>query len=132
MDEFNETLEQIELLIGRENARKVVEFFEGMNIYFPKRIGLNELHEQIYSELRRGATYQQMAQKYGYTKSYIRKIEHKKYNERKRERERPRTRRPDAAPVAVSTPAANKNLAARAQLRPRETKPFLQGELFDE
>ena len=86
MDEFNETLEQLELLIGKENARKVAKFFEGMNIYFPKYIGLNELHEQIYSELRRGATYQETAAKYGYTKSYIRKIEHKKYDERKRER----------------------------------------------
>jgi hypothetical protein len=29
MDEFNETLEQLELLIGGENARKVVEFLRG-------------------------------------------------------------------------------------------------------
>jgi hypothetical protein len=77
VDEFNETLEQLELLIGRDSAKKAVDFFEGMNIYFPKRIGLHELHEQIYEELRNGATYHDAAVKYGYTKSHIRKIEHK-------------------------------------------------------
>lgn len=128
MDEFNETLEQIELLIGKENARKVVELFEGMNIYFPKRIGLNELHEQIYSELRQGATYQAMAQKYGYTKSYIRKIEHKKYGERKRER----ASRADTPPAVLPGTVANKSPAAPVKLKPRDQKPVIQGELFDE
>jgi hypothetical protein len=124
VDEFNETLEQLELLIGKENARKVVDFFEGMNIYFPKSIGLNELHEQIYAELRQGATYQQMAAKYGYTKSHIRKIEHKKYRERRRERTQ------DGR--AAVPPAAIKNWAAPVKLKPREEKQNIQGELFDE
>jgi hypothetical protein len=124
VDEFNETLEQLELLIGKENARKVVVFFEGINIYFPKRIGLNELHEQIYAELRQGATYQQVSAKYGYTKSHIRKTEHKKYLERKWERAR------DGG--AVVPPAAAKNWAAPVKLKPREAKPNMQGELFDE
>jgi hypothetical protein len=124
VDEFNETLEQLELLIGKENARKVVDFFEGMNIYFPKSIGLNELHEQIYAELRQGATYQQMAAKYGYTKSHIRKIEQKKYRERRRERVR------DGR--AAVPPAASKGYTAPVKLKPRETKQNIQGELFDE
>ena len=34
--EANETLEQLELLIGKDNARKVFEFFEGSSFYFPK------------------------------------------------------------------------------------------------
>jgi hypothetical protein len=51
---FNGTLEQLELLIGKENARKAVDFFEGMNIYFPKSIGLNEPRERIYAGLRQG------------------------------------------------------------------------------
>jgi DNA-binding response OmpR family regulator len=122
MDEFNETLEQLELLIGKENAKKVVAFFEGANIYFPKRIGLNELHEQIYTELRRGASYQEMASKYGYTKSYIRKIEHK-YNKKNKGRYgRINTvldinKRRDDKPV---------------KLKPPGIKPFEQGELFYE
>jgi Mor family transcriptional regulator len=60
-------LEQLELLIGKENDKKVVDFFEGASIYFPKSIGLAEQHAQIYAELRRGAAYQDAALKYGYT-----------------------------------------------------------------
>ena len=85
-DEFNETLEQLELLIGKDNAKKVVSFLEGMNIYFPKRIGLYEPRNQIFEDLRNGATYRDAAAKYGYTKSYIRKIEHKIIDNRRRER----------------------------------------------
>jgi predicted nucleic acid-binding protein len=123
MDEFNETLEQIELLIGKENAKKVVQLFEGMNIYFPKRIGLNELHEQIYAELRQGANYRDTALKYGYTKSYIRKIERKKYNEKKKEGFRNIN--------AVS--GANKNHNKKSsKIEQRDIKLFEQGELFYE
>jgi hypothetical protein len=86
-DDFNETLEQLELLIGKEKAKKVDDFFEGMYIYFPKRIGLYELHSQIYEDLRNGASYYDAAVKYGYTKSYIRKIEHKITDRKRRERQ---------------------------------------------
>ena len=123
MDEFNETLEQLELLIGRENSKKVVEFFEGMNVYFPKRIGLNKLHEQIYAELRQGANYQQVAVKYGYTKSYIRKIERKKYNVKKKER-----RVQVNAVLDINKRRDDKPV----KLKPLDTKPFEQGELFYE
>ena len=87
MDDFNETLEELEMLIGKANAKKVVELFEGMNIYFPKRIGLYELHNQIYEDLQNGASYRDAAAKYGYTKSYIRKIEHKILDRKRRERQ---------------------------------------------
>ena len=116
MDEFNETLEQLELLIGRENAKKVVDFFEGMNIYFPKRIGLYELHNQIYEELRNGATYHDAAVKYGYTKSYIRKIEHKITDRKKRERK-------------GQGPGPVIRLVSREEEDPAKRK-FGQGELF--
>lgn len=123
MDEFNETLEQLELLIGKENAKKVIKFFEGANIYFPKSIGLKELHEQIYAELRGGANYQEIAGKYGYTKSYIRKIEHKMYNEKKKGRR-----------VQVNAVLnTNKRRDYKPEkLKPRDIKPFEQGELFYE
>jgi hypothetical protein len=35
-DEANETMEQLQMLIGKENALKVYKLFEGENIYFPK------------------------------------------------------------------------------------------------
>ena len=125
MDGFNETLEQLELLIGKENAKKAVDFFEGMNIYFPKRTGLEELHNRIYEELWNGASYYEAAVKYGYTNSYIRKIEHKIMDKRKRERQ---TQKPEA-----------KNTEGKPEpfirLLPRETADHKanisgQGELF--
>jgi hypothetical protein len=120
MDEFNETLEQLELLIGKENAKKVVDFFEGMNIYFPKRIGLNELHNQIYEDLRNGASYYDAAVKYGYTKSYIRKIEHKITDRKRRERK---------AQNAEGKPEPRIRLVSRGTAD-HVRRDFEQGELF--
>lgn len=125
MDEFNETLEQLELLIGRENTKKVVGFFEGMNIYFPKRIGLGELHNQIYEELRNGASYHSLAAKYGYTKSYIRKIEHKILDKRRRERQ---AQKPESKKAVVKMQPPIR-LMPREPAK-RETTIFEQGELF--
>jgi Mor family transcriptional regulator len=115
--EENETLEQLELLIGKENALKVVKFFEGSNIYFPKSIGLHKQHEQIFAELRKGASYAQVAWQYGYTKAYIRKIEYKKRKERRKEPARP------VAGVAHSDEPAKLNL---------KDITVKQGELFHE
>jgi hypothetical protein len=120
VDEFNETLEQLELLIGKDNAKKVVDFFEGMNIYFPKRIGLYELHNQIYEELRNGVTYYEAAVKYGYTKSYIRKIEHKITDRNRRDRQ---------AQSAAGVCEPHIRLVAR-EARDRAEHKFGQGELF--
>jgi Mor family transcriptional regulator len=86
-DEANETLEQLELLIGEENARKVFDLFKGENIYFPKRIGLAKLHNEICADLRSGMTYKQVALKYGYSNSYIRKIERRKMADKPGEKE---------------------------------------------
>jgi Mor family transcriptional regulator len=85
-DETNETLEQLELLIGKENTRKVYEFFAGESIYFPKRIGLAELQTRIYADLRGGMGYGEAARKYGYSKAYIRKIEHRAMEKERAER----------------------------------------------
>jgi hypothetical protein len=120
VDEFNETFEQLELLIGREGAKKVVDFFEGMNIYFPKRIGLQELHNQIYEELRNGATYRDAAVKYGYTKSYIRKIEHKITDKKRRERK---------GQNEAGNSEPHIRLVAR-EAEDRVKRKFGQGELF--
>jgi hypothetical protein len=124
-EETNETLEQLEYLIGKENAGKVARFFGGMNIYFPKSIGLNELHNQIFAELKGGASYQEAARKYGYTKSYIRKIEHKKNEER-------RLLRAKGTAIAGPPPAVAAIPSGETRLKQRDIKPFEQGELFYE
>jgi hypothetical protein len=128
LDEANETLEQLELLIGKDNARKVFEFFEGENIYFPKSIGLVELHNQIFADLQNGGGYGDVARKYHYSKSYIRKIEHKKTEERRRERKAGITTH--GTPTAAGIPTAA-GTAEPVRLTPHE-KPFQQGDLFYE
>jgi hypothetical protein len=123
LDEANETLEQLELLIGKDNARKVFDFFEGENIYFSKSIGLAELHNQIFADLRNGAGYGDVARKYHYSKSYIRKIEHKKAEERRKLRKAGIT--PPEIPITTSS-------AEPVKLVPKAIKSFEQGELFYE
>jgi Mor family transcriptional regulator len=122
MEIANETLEQLEFLIGKENAEKVFNFFKGLNIYFPKSIGLRDLHNKIFAELQGGAAYRDVARKYGYTKSYIRKIEHKKNEERREAR---------ARSGAVTGPSAAIH-EGEIKLAPRDVKPFEQGDLFYE
>ncbi len=131
--EGNETLEQLEMLIGKENAVKVFEFFEGSNIYFPKRIGLDERKEQIYADLQSGLSYGDTARKYGYSKSYIRKIEHK-VNEKRREIIRQTGKLPEMLPVNDTKSAAKpKKVTVLTTPKDIETSsPFQQGDLFYE
>lgn len=122
IDEANETLEQLELLIGKDNARKVFEFFEGSSFYFPKRIGLAEQHRQIYAELNAGYSYADLSQKYGYTKSYIRKIQHKMMSERR-----------SLLKAGITPPEIEiKTSAAPLSKKIQHSRPFEQGELFYE
>jgi hypothetical protein len=123
MDENSEVFEQLELLIGKDNARKVFEFFEGENIYFPKSISLAELHSQIYTDLRNGEGYGDVARKYHYSKSYIRKIEHKKIEESRKLRK---------AGIAMPNIPTAASTAESVKLAPRDIKPFKQGDLFYE
>jgi DNA-binding CsgD family transcriptional regulator len=122
-DEANETLEQLKMLIGKENALKVYKLFAGENIYFPKRIGLAELHSRIYAELREGKSYGELARKHGYSKSYIRKIERKAMLERRAVRKAGGT--PPEPTKAPNTKPVKKPVFTRLRAR-----PFEQGELF--
>ncbi|MDR0556305.1 MAG: hypothetical protein LBG43_00315 [Treponema sp.] len=128
-DEANGVLEQLEALIGKENALKVYKWFAGENIYFPKRIGLAEIHNQIYAELREGKSYGELARKYGYSKSYIRKIEHKIMRERRA------MRKSGAIPPEVKTTPNAEPVKTPVFTRPQDSarlqaRPFEQGELF--
>jgi DNA-binding CsgD family transcriptional regulator len=128
-DEANETMEQLKMLIGKESALKVYKLFEGENIYFPKRIGLAELHSQIYAELQEGKSYGELARKYGYSKSYIRKIEHKIIQKRRAMR-----KAGGAPPEPATAPHAEPvNIPVFAKPRDNafpQARPFKQGELF--
>jgi hypothetical protein len=122
-DEANETMEQLKMFIGKENALKVYKLFEGENIYFPKRIGLAELHNQIYAELQGGKSYGELAREYGYSKSYIRKIEHKIIQKRRA------VRKAGGTPPEPAT-APNVEPVKMPFFTKQQARPFEQGELF--
>jgi hypothetical protein len=128
-DEANETMEQLKMLIGKENALKVYKLFEGENIYFPKRIGLAELHSRIYTELQEGKSYGELARKYGYSKSYIRRIEHKIIRERRA------VRKAGGTPPEPATASNAEFVTIPVSIKPQgnacpRARPFEQGELF--
>jgi Mor family transcriptional regulator len=78
MKDGNEDFELVQELIGVEAAHKLVKAFGGSVIYIP-RLGItSELHHSIKQEFRNGANYRDLAVKYGYTQTHIRRIVHKK------------------------------------------------------
>jgi Mor family transcriptional regulator len=74
----NEDFELIQELIGAEVARKLAEAFGGSSVYIPKNAAIAEHYRRIRQEFYNGATYRELAVRYGYTKSHIRRIIHRK------------------------------------------------------
>jgi Mor family transcriptional regulator len=77
MNGGNDDFDILKKLIGKEELYKVIEILGGSTIYIPKRDSIGAHHNSIKQEFRNGASYHELAIKYGYTKSYIRKIVHK-------------------------------------------------------
>jgi Mor family transcriptional regulator len=75
----NETFEQLTGIVGKEAAGQVAASFAGTNLYIPKGIVTAEQHKAIQQEFRDGASYRELAIKYGYTETHIRNIIHRKY-----------------------------------------------------
>jgi Mor family transcriptional regulator len=74
----NETYEQLSEIVGEAAARRVAALFAGENLYIPKRIVTDEQHKAIQQEFRDGATYRELARRYGYSERYIRNLIHRK------------------------------------------------------
>ena len=72
--ECNDDFEQLKMLLGEELAWRVAEQFAGSPVYIPKSVLTRERHEAIRREFRAGADYRSLAEKYGYTTSYIRAL----------------------------------------------------------
>ena len=78
MNDNNETFEQLADLIGKEVAGQVAASFAGENLYIPKGVHTAKQHEAIRQEFRDGATYRELARRYGYAERYVRDIIHRK------------------------------------------------------
>lgn len=61
--------------IGVGNALEIADLFQGLSIYFPKldAVYSKKLRQRILEEFN-GYNYKDLAQKYGYSETWIRKI----------------------------------------------------------
>jgi Mor family transcriptional regulator len=75
----DDVIEQLAMLLGSEKAGEVATFFSGESIYIPKRSVIRKRHALIRAEYHTGASYQELALRYGYTEKHIRNIVNKKY-----------------------------------------------------
>jgi Mor family transcriptional regulator len=70
--------DEIQELVGKDNANKIVQYFAGSNIYIPKSVVTKERHRIMKKEFKSGASYNDLVNKYGYTESYVRRVVHGK------------------------------------------------------
>ncbi|MDR1587286.1 MAG: hypothetical protein LBS57_07525 [Treponema sp.] len=68
--------EELENLLGTEAANRFVDFYSGSNLYVPKHIINERKYRKIREEFREGATYRELAMRYGYSERYVRTIIH--------------------------------------------------------
>jgi Mor family transcriptional regulator len=73
-----ELFDEIKELIGNDNANRIVKYFAGSNIYIPKSVVTKERHRSMRTEFKAGANYMELANKFGYTENYVRRIVHRK------------------------------------------------------
>jgi Mor family transcriptional regulator len=78
MNGGNDDFDLLKELIGDEEAHKLMKVFGGSMVYIPKNDLIIERHQSIKQEFCNGASYSELSVKYGYAKSYIRKIVHKR------------------------------------------------------
>jgi Mor family transcriptional regulator len=75
--EKDDVYEELEELIGTEATNRLVNYYAGSSIYIPKRIANEQQYQQIRVEFKKGASYRELAMRYGYSERYIRRIVHK-------------------------------------------------------
>ena len=76
--EKDDIYEELEELIGPEAAQRLVDHYSGSSIYIPRSIYIKRKHRQIKEDFKNGANYRELAQRYGLSERYIRRIVHRK------------------------------------------------------
>ena len=72
--EIPEDLQPLFEIVGQEKALEVIRAYEGTNVYFSKTLLRKYTHEKIKNAYRDGLSYKELADKYGYSESYVRRI----------------------------------------------------------
>jgi len=76
--ENDDLLDELTAVVGRETAERLIEYYEGSNVYFSKRIRRKLKHQRIKEEFKNGASYKELCVKFGYGETHIREIIHGK------------------------------------------------------
>jgi Mor family transcriptional regulator len=74
----NDVFEELQELVGTEAADRLVNHYSGSSIYLPKGIQIRRQYKKIIEEFKQGASYKELARRYGLTERWIRTIVHKK------------------------------------------------------
>jgi Mor family transcriptional regulator len=76
--EKEHVLDNLEKNIGTEATDLLVAMYGGSNLYIPKCRDIRKKRRRIKEEFNNGASYKELARRYGYTERHIRRIVHKK------------------------------------------------------
>jgi Mor family transcriptional regulator len=76
--EKNDVFEELQDIIGEEAAKRLIDHYSGTNVYFPRSIVIEQQYQKIREEFKNGASYRELALRYGFTKTHIRNIIHRK------------------------------------------------------
>jgi Mor family transcriptional regulator len=76
--EKNDVFKELETILGTEAANRFVDYYSGSILYTPKSIIIARKHRKIREEFKNGATYRELAVRYGYTETHIRNIVYRK------------------------------------------------------
>ena len=76
--EKENVFEELKEIVGEDAAKLFVEHYAGSNLYTPKKLILEAKRLKIIEGFKRGASYRELARRYGYTERHIRNIVHKR------------------------------------------------------
>jgi Mor family transcriptional regulator len=74
LENRNELFEELEGLLGVDKAVEMAEYFAGSHLYVAKGILLAKKHEKIKKEFAGGISVRELARRYEYTETHIRRI----------------------------------------------------------
>lgn len=74
LEELSTDLQDLCFIVGEEKFYVICNHFKGASVYFPKYACALLMREQIKAEYKKGVSYKELAKRYGYSLSWIRKI----------------------------------------------------------
>jgi Mor family transcriptional regulator len=76
MEGINEVFEELECILGTENANRLVDVYHGSNLYISEAIVIARKYREIREQFKNGTSYRELGIRYGYTERHIRRIIH--------------------------------------------------------